>query len=110
MPETPPSLQIQARWSLDPASMPVFANQVLVQAGPPANGRLDSIYLTFGHINPPFVDTAQIGVGLSQEDVAGVVFPVLPVARVALTLEKLLEMRAAIDNFLQSSGIEVSQQ
>ncbi len=87
-------INVQATWLLDDTNVPVAANQTLVQVG---NG---AAYLTFGHINPPIVDGPP-GAELTQDMVKDKVFPVVPVARVQVSIPLLEELRDKITNVLK---------
>jgi hypothetical protein len=85
-------VQVQARWILDPSTIPTPVNALMVQLGAPANGKPDGVYLQFGHINPPVVEGPP-GTSLTQDMVDGAIFPVMPAARLVVSLDRLVEMR-----------------
>jgi hypothetical protein len=90
-------IQVQARWMLDAGSLPTPANQSLIQAGDGAH----NFYLTLGHLNPPIFD-GQPGQELTQEMVQGNVYPVVPVARLLLSTQTLIDLRDKINGMLES--------
>lgn len=102
MTDEPQFFQIQAQWILDPSSVPANANQLLLQDGPPAvnGGTGDGVYVTFGHLNPPItpgVDGVPNPGGLD-----GQIFPVFPVGRFYLSLERLKAFNEQINAFIQA--------
>lgn len=72
----------------------MHVNQTLVQLG---NG---SAYLLVGHLNPPLVEATGGGTELTQEMVEGKIFPIVPVSRVQMSLDTLVELRGKIDEVL----------
>jgi hypothetical protein len=94
--------QIQAQWVIDPGSIPVTVNQILLQSSVPtaSTGRPDGVYVTFGHLNPPMImdptDPEQIAAASRG------VYPVTSVARVYVSRERLVSFRDAIDSFLNT--------
>jgi len=88
-------IQVQGRWLLDATSIPVPANQSLIQIGEGA-----SIYLTFGHANPPVIEGLENGGEPTAEQIAAVSLLVVPVSRLVMPLDKLLELRGKIDEIL----------
>ena len=84
-------VNISAQWALDPTIQATLSNQLFIQwdgtAAPEANTP-DGAYLTFGHVNPP-VFSLPPGEQPSPEMVSSFVAPVVPVARVYCSFERL---------------------
>lgn len=88
-------IQIQAQWIIDPGFQPSAANQMIVQDGMPNGNSLSSeIYVTFGHVNPPIFDNPDAAIGA--------VVPVLPVARLLMSRERLTAFHALIGAHLNA--------
>jgi len=94
-------ITVQAQWILDPSDLPATANQILVQPSAPlASGKSDGAYVTVGHLNPPMVGGAPGPI--SPEMAAGIVFPVVPVARFLVSRERLADFRDALTAFIDT--------
>jgi hypothetical protein len=104
--DEPQAFQIQAQWMLDPTSLPATANQMLIQTGAPVDGIsiFDGVYLSFGHLNPPIMEEPK-----SQEEYAAasqMVFPVVPVARLFVSRDRLQQFSDVLANFLANTPPE----
>lgn len=97
-------ITVNAVWALDPAVVPAFANQCLVQLGvPPLSGKgeQDGIYLTFGHLNPPaFPGTPEEAQAAANTQM----LPVIPVARVVMTRARVTALHAALGELLDATA------
>jgi len=93
--------QIQAQWVLDNSAVPAAVNQFLLQpAAPLESGAIDGAYLTIGHLNPPMLP-GYAG-PLNSEILAGQIFPVIPVARVLVSMPRLRDLRDNLDKFIEA--------
>jgi hypothetical protein len=91
-------VQIQASWVLDPGIVPTAANQILIQPGLPAGqSPADGFYLYLGHISPPAFPTEEAALFSAQQ---GAVHPVIPVARVYVSRDRLEAFHEAIGQAL----------
>jgi hypothetical protein len=95
----PEQISIKAQWALDATSVPPVVNQILIQhTMPDRTGRPDGAYVTFGHLNPPVMpDGSNVTDG---PETGNLVFPVMPVARFHVSMERLAEFRDHISGFL----------
>lgn len=93
------------QWLWDPTASVQLVNQLVIQPDVPMHDGAagDQIYLTFGHLNPPLVigDVADPQVQ-AQHD--GAVLPITPVARLAVTRERLQEFSEVLSDWLQTTG------
>ncbi len=80
---------------LDPSSIPVPANQIIIQVGD-----AESVYLTFGHVNPPVFDGIESGAAPTPEMLSSLTLAVIPVSQILLPFSKLVELREKIDGIL----------
>jgi len=102
MPETETLHNLRAKWVVDPTSQPSVANVLLPQYGTPpfsAPNVPDAIYLTFGHMNPVLFDL-EPGTVPTQEDVDGTVIPVVPVAQLVVTVDRLRDFVGQLQQVL----------
>lgn len=104
MSDAPPDIQVQTQWAFNPVAVPVAANQIMVQNGPPtADGTVDAFYLIFGHVNPPMIQGVP-GQPITQDMVRDVILPVSEVARVLVTADRLRDFAAQINGALAFSS------
>jgi hypothetical protein len=91
-------LQVQAQWDLDPRQIAVLANQILIQPGLSVGpSQSDGFYLVLGHISPPAFPSAEAAEAARS---GGAVLPVVPVARVFVTQERLQDFHRIIGEAL----------
>lgn len=91
--------QIQAQWVIDPMTIPPNVNQLLLQSGVNVGTNTpEEIYVTFGHINPPTIDSTSPAT--VQASASAMVFPVAPVARFVISRDRLAEFNRVISEFL----------
>jgi len=103
-------MNLRAKWILNPEDQPQFANLLMPQVGIPGmmTGVPETAYLNFGHMNPVIfdLDPGQIP---SATQVAEHVAPVMPVARVAMSIDKLREFSFQIQQMLADYDMNVSR-
>jgi hypothetical protein len=101
MPDADQLQGLRAQWKLNPETQPVFANLLLPQFGAPSMGISvpDTVYLSFGHMNPPTFDL-EPGATPGPEDLAKLVVPISPVAQVVTSVDRLREFAAQLNNLL----------
>lgn len=92
---------VQTVWNLNPSSVPMPVNQILIQGGGQLMNGVDSneYFLTLGHVNPPAILPGSDGT-IPTEALQGVVLPITPVGQFTITRERLQEFRAVLDEFL----------
>ncbi|TAJ49656.1 MAG: hypothetical protein EPO52_01470 [Herbiconiux sp.] len=96
-------VQINAQWMLDPTVVPVFANQIFVQQGAPTStGAANDVYLNLGHLNPPLFPS-EITDEVRQQ-FEGTLLPVVPVARVVMSRERVVDLHAALGDYLAKTA------
>ncbi|MBD8517068.1 hypothetical protein [Plantibacter sp. CFBP 8804] len=99
----PQELQLPVQWVFDQMSLPVSANQLLLQQGPPVGDKpFDGYYVMVGHLQPPVI-TAES----RPEDFVGQVLPVVPITRFHVSRDRLVEFRDLITTFLDGTDPEL---
>jgi len=100
------AISFRPAWDLDPRTVPVPVNQILLRVGLPiANGSPSGeTYVTFGHLTAPAVLTDPVSQGV---EVLGTVdknrVPVTVVGHFAFTRERLAEFRDLLSAWLDSN-------
>lgn len=103
--EQPKSFELPSQWEVDPRSLPMLVNQIMVQPG--INAQLDGsgpagVYLRFGHANTPiFPDNP------TPDMVADLgTIPVTVVGQFYLTMDIVRNLRDSMDSLMKTFGNE----
>lgn len=103
MPESDTLHGLRAQWEIDDKAQPLVANQLLVRFGTPpfsSPNVPDAVYLTFGHMNPVLFNL-EPGAAPSQDDIDRVVLPVMPVAHMAVSVDRLRDFVGQIQQVIE---------
>lgn len=97
------TMQFRPKWIYDPEKLPAPVNQFMMQIGlPTSSGAPGDVVLTFGYANPPAIIPDGDGgfEVLGTEDGS---LPVSPTGHFALSIDRLIELRDTITNWLESN-------
>lgn len=89
---------VNTQWLIEPASIPAPVNQILIQGGMTLTHGEDSgeYVLSFGYVSPPVV---------AELDPSGELnLLVVPVARMAVTWDRLVEMSQVLASYVARNG------
>jgi hypothetical protein len=103
MPESETAHSLRAQWVIDDMAQPQAVNQLLARFGTPpfsAPNVPDAVYLTFGHMNPVLFNL-EPGTMPTPADVEGVVLPVVPVAHMAMSIDRLRDFVGQLEQVIE---------